>query len=62
MCLVYLKSPKHKIKVNKTSQKQYLNLPDELLIIAISFISSTSLIGIVYINKKPINDIIDLLY
>ena len=52
MCLVCLKSPKHKIKANKTSQKQYLNLPDELLIIAISFISSTSLIGIVYINKN----------
>ena len=52
MCLVYLKSSKHKINANKTSQKQYLNLPDELLIIATSFISLISLIGVIYINKK----------
>ena len=55
MCLVYLKSPKHKIKVNKTSQKNNISSSDELLIIAISFISLTSLIGVIYINKKRTN-------
>lgn len=44
MCLVYLKSPKYK-KDEKTSQKNYISSSDKLLIIAIYFISLTSLIG-----------------
>ena len=64
MCLVCLKSLKHKIKVDKTSQKNNISSSDELLIICyiIHFIDKFNRGLFILIKKEPINDIIDLLY